>query len=141
MGLVVDTKSGFAYVWPKPGPGPTYAGFNRPEASKSTATAGDWKVDGSVKVNSRSEDQLATEFEAEEKKEKGDFDGAIADYTRLIEIDPKAAGMAGAYYDRGEAKQEKGDYAGAMADYDRALELDPTKMTGYICLLYTSRCV
>jgi lipoprotein NlpI len=56
------------------------------------------------------------------EKANGDFDGAIADYTRAIELDPK---YAAAYSNRGSAKQAKGDLDGAIADCNRAIELDP----------------
>src|SRR6516225_8427500 len=56
------------------------------------------------------------------EKANGDFDGAIADYTRAIEIDPT---YAAAYSNRGNAKQAKGDLDGAIADCNRAIELDP----------------
>ena len=51
-----------------------------------------------------------------------DFEGAIADYNRAIELDPK---YAAAYSNRGNAKQAKGDLDGAIADCNRAIELDP----------------
>ena len=53
---------------------------------------------------------------------QGDYDGAIADYSRAIELDPDDAA---AYYNRGNAKSELDDYHGAIADYSRAIELDP----------------
>src|SRR5215470_19403299 len=60
------------------------------------------------------------------EKADGDFDGAIADYTRAIELDPK---YAAAYSDRGNAKQAKGDLDGAIADCDHAIELDSKDAT------------
>jgi lipoprotein NlpI len=57
-----------------------------------------------------------------DEKANANFDGAIADYTRAIELDPK---YAAAYSNRGNAKQAKGDLDGAIADCDRAIELDP----------------
>ncbi len=53
---------------------------------------------------------------------RGDFDGAIADDTSAIELDPK---YADAFADRGHAKQAKGDNVGAIADYSRLIELEP----------------
>src|SRR6478609_8687094 len=49
---------------------------------------------------------------------KGDIDGAIADFTRAIELDAK---NAKAYTNRGIAKEVKGDVEGAIADCTRAI--------------------
>jgi lipoprotein NlpI len=57
-----------------------------------------------------------------------DFDGAIADYSRALELDPK---FVAAYRARGIAKQAKNDFEGAIADYNRALELDPNLAIAY----------
>lgn len=52
-----------------------------------------------------------------------DIDGAIADYTKAIELKPD---YADAYFDRaGLKRDEKGDLNGALADYNRAVELAP----------------
>jgi carboxyl-terminal processing protease len=53
---------------------------------------------------------------------KGDYDGAIADFSRAIELDPNKPNT---YFGRGAAYYGKRDYGRALADYDRALELDP----------------
>jgi tetratricopeptide (TPR) repeat protein len=55
------------------------------------------------------------------KLRNGDYDGAIADFTRALELDPD---MSGPYLLRGNAKKLKRDYAGAIADYTRAIELE-----------------
>ena len=66
--------------------------------------------------------QLADDYNSRglAKETKGDHDGAIADYNRAIELDPK---QSRAYRNRGFAKQAKDDVDGAIADYNRALEL------------------
>ena len=58
---------------------------------------------------------------------KGDYERAIADFTRAIEIgrDPYA------YNDRGLAYELKGDYERAIADYDMAIEIFPRYGTAY----------
>jgi tetratricopeptide (TPR) repeat protein len=59
---------------------------------------------------------------------KGDIDGAIADFTRAIELHPK---YSTAYTNRGLAKKNKGDLNGAIADCTRAIELDPKDAGAY----------
>ena len=56
------------------------------------------------------------------RQESGDYYGAIADYTRAIEINPR---YANAYNNRGNTKYELEDYYGAIADYTRAIEINP----------------
>ena len=53
---------------------------------------------------------------------KGDLAGAIADYDRALNADPK---FAEAYFNRGKARRAQGDLDGAIADYEAAAELDP----------------
>jgi tetratricopeptide (TPR) repeat protein len=52
----------------------------------------------------------------------GDVNGAIADFGRAIELDPK---LTSAFYDRGIARLQKSDSDGAIADLNRAIELSP----------------
>ena len=63
-----------------------------------------------------------------DKEERGDHYGAIADYTKAIEIDPK---KDKAYYNRGIAKTKLKDYYGAISDYNKALEIDPNDKKAY----------
>jgi tetratricopeptide (TPR) repeat protein len=58
----------------------------------------------------------------------GDMNGAIADCTRAIELDPKSEP---AVYKRGAFKLQKGDYDGAIADLTRAIELSPNTADYY----------
>jgi tetratricopeptide (TPR) repeat protein len=52
---------------------------------------------------------------------KGNFDGAIADYSKAIESNP---GYAVAYGNRGLAKFDQGDFIGAIADCNEAIALN-----------------
>ena len=54
------------------------------------------------------------------KYARSDWDGAIADYSKAIELNPK---FAGAYLNRGNARRGKGDQAGADADLAQAAKL------------------
>ena len=51
-----------------------------------------------------------------------DYQSAIDDYTKAIEIDPSDAHY---YYSRGNAKEKLEDYQGAIDDWNKAIELDP----------------
>jgi lipoprotein NlpI len=59
---------------------------------------------------------------------KGDLDGAIADYTKGIELKPDDAQ---AYYFRGDAKRVKGDSDGAIPDFTKAIQLNPNYAFAY----------
>lgn len=76
----------------------------------------------------------------------GDYDGAIADYTLILEKDPRSAQAliyrGDALYERGKQAAGKGDsqrmkedYAASMADYDAAIAVDPNNADAFV-----SRC-
>jgi tetratricopeptide (TPR) repeat protein len=56
------------------------------------------------------------------KEDAGDHYGAIADYTRAIELRPN---YDMAYNNRGWAKYGLKDYSGAIVDFDKAIQLNP----------------
>jgi len=56
------------------------------------------------------------------KYDRGDYYGAIADYTKAIEINSRDAD---AFFNRGLAKEDLKDYYGAIADYTKAIEISP----------------
>ncbi len=61
---------------------------------------------------------------ASRKQDTGDFNGAIEDLTRSIQIDP-TVGVS--YYNRGNIKgQYLGEYYGAISDFDKAISLGYT---------------
>ena len=58
----------------------------------------------------------------------GDYQQAIKDFDRAIELDPK---LADAYWGRGKTCHGFGDYRQAIKDFDRAIELDPKLAEAY----------
>ncbi len=63
-----------------------------------------------------------------DKDERGDLDGAIADYDKAIALNPN---YVQAYSDRGLSKEFNGDLTGAIADYDMAIALAPKESDAY----------
>ena len=59
---------------------------------------------------------------------KREFDKAIAEYTRAIQLDP---GRANGYSSRGRAWENKRQFDKALADYDQAIRLNPTDASFY----------
>ena len=51
-----------------------------------------------------------------------DYQGAIADYTQAISINPLKSVP---YNNRGNAKQKSKDFQGSIADYNKAIEINP----------------
>ena len=60
--------------------------------------------------------------------DKGEYDRAIADYTKALEINPRDAV---AYNNRGIAYRAKGDNESAIADYSKAIEMNPRDAVAY----------
>ena len=59
---------------------------------------------------------------------KGEFDSALADYTKAIEMNPLSPQ---AFLGRGMAYANKQSYDLAVADYDKAIELKPKNSAAY----------
>ncbi len=64
------------------------------------------------------------------KRAQGDLEGAIADFTKTIELRPD---FMAAYVNRGIAKQAKRDLDGAIADFTKAIELQPDNVAAHVC--------
>ena len=63
-----------------------------------------------------------------EKGNKGDYYGAISDFTKALEINSSV----GAYYNRGWNKAKLKDYYGAISDYSKAIKINPNKEEAYL---------
>jgi serine/threonine protein kinase len=60
---------------------------------------------------------------------KKDYDGAIQNYSKAIELNPR---YAEAYSDRGNSYYMKDDYDQAFTDYNKAIELNPQLAHAYL---------
>lgn len=72
----------------------------------------------------------------EEKADKGDWNGAINDYTTAIIQNEK---NAVAYFDRAKALYNLKDYRGAFADYSKSINVDAGKSSSFIPAAYYGR--
>jgi tetratricopeptide (TPR) repeat protein len=72
--------------------------------------------------------QIAYNNRAYEAYVSKDYEGALKDYSREIEMNP---GDANAYYNRGSIKKELRDYAGAIADFNKVITIDPNYFKAY----------
>jgi Trypsin-like peptidase domain/TPR repeat/Tetratricopeptide repeat len=66
---------------------------------------------------------------AQEKSQKGDYQGAIADYNSALAIDPQFKEI---YFRRGIARSLTKDWQGAEADYTRAIEIESQHPEAYL---------
>jgi|GEM_PF-3805091 len=101
------------------------------ECAYCLATAGRYEQEmrkgGDVEIT----DAAKAEFflkRGDARAAKGDLDGAIADYTKAIELKPD---YAEAYNNRGIAWVDKGEYDKAIEDFSRAVELKPDLAQAY----------
>ncbi|MDR9896184.1 tetratricopeptide repeat protein [Aetokthonos hydrillicola Thurmond2011] len=76
-----------------------------------------------------------TDFKADDfliqgrsKYDKGDFQGAITDYSSAIRLNPK---YANAYNNRGLAHAQLGEKQDAINDYNQALQINPNLVLAY----------
>ncbi len=60
--------------------------------------------------------------------EQGDYQGAIDDFTKAIEINPK---LVGAYYNRAIARHQLQNYQRAIADFTKVIQINPKDAKAY----------
>jgi tetratricopeptide (TPR) repeat protein len=122
---------------------PTYSpraharGSGLDDASAGVAAANEGKYDDAIRLLTKaiasgelSQEELSRAYNSRGLSwdKKGDYDKAIADYSKAIMIDPK---YVEAYNNRGSACDKKGDYDKAIADCSKAIELDPMYAEAY----------
>ncbi len=66
--------------------------------------------------------------DGELKRGAGDAEGAIADFTQAMALDPKCVA---AYYDRGQARAARGEWDAATADFSQVTALQPGNAQAY----------
>ncbi|MEZ5429033.1 MAG: TonB family protein [Pyrinomonadaceae bacterium] len=66
--------------------------------------------------------------QANENIVRGEFDLAVGNYNKAIELNPQNTSI---YVSRGQAFFNKKDYKLAVADYDKAIELNPNEVSAY----------
>ena len=90
------------------------------------------KANGKEKVVYQTPTNLQTAeeyfYSALEKYKQKDYYGAIAGFTKVIELGPN---NIVAYYNRGITKRDLNDNYGAIADYTKAIEIDPNYAFAY----------
>ena len=60
---------------------------------------------------------------AQDKFELADYEGAVLDYNKALELSPTEICLV--YSMRGNAKRNLGDFNGAISDQNKALDFDP----------------
>jgi tetratricopeptide (TPR) repeat protein len=64
--------------------------------------------------------------------QKGEYEAAVVDFTKAIELAPEQApGQVAARFCRGQVYAQKGEYDQAIADFTEAIRLDPAQAVGH----------
>ena len=69
---------------------------------------------------------------------KGNYDKAIKDFTKAIDLDLDLADLAAVYHHRGLAYDNKGDKTSAKSDYEKAEELGYNKSKSLVEQIFNS---
>ena len=114
-------------------------------AKTTASTAGDYLAQAKASQSKRGREQtvikLTTQalrlrssikgyfLRAYAKHDIKDYQGAIADYSKAIEINPQDVL---AYNNRGNSRQKSNDYQGAFDDHNKAIAINPKFAPGYL---------
>jgi tetratricopeptide (TPR) repeat protein len=120
--LIRDADGSVSYTWDT---GKTVAEKKEPGGETVDTKSAESSSPSSVATEEGDEDLVNRGIE---KAKNGDLDGAIADFDRAAELNPKDDAP---YFNRAQAKSLKKDAAGAIADYTRAIELGSTNPAAY----------
>ena len=83
-------------------------------------------------VKSKPESTFAYFYRGISYSSINEFDKAIIDYSKVIELEPQdAPNVASAYFNRGNAYRNQKNYEKALNDYGKFIELNPNNSTGY----------
>ncbi len=86
---------------------------------------------GGFMVAGKKADELSADeylVRGKDKRENGDQEGSIDDFTKAIEIDPKCES---AYCELADIKWFVGDKSGAISDYSKAIKINPRNAASY----------
>jgi tetratricopeptide (TPR) repeat protein len=123
--LVREPDGSVSYTWESQVPSPASSATGSSPDTSGRSAAAESSPSGSP-ANEQSVEDLVNR--GIEKGKEGDLDGAIADFTRANQLNPKDDAP---YYNRAQAKRLKKDAAGAIADYTRAIELGSQNPAAY----------
>lgn len=63
--------------------------------------------------------------------EKNNLDGAISDYSKIIEVAPDSAESEGPYVNRGFSYYRKNNFKQALTDFNKAVEINPNSVGSF----------
>ena len=117
----------------KPQSGDASARQNAEDAGFESAVAATGDRNGTSAAKAQDKLPIATDLDAlyesgVRKVNGGDLEGAIADFTKAIELDPK---NINGYNNRGHVRLLQGNLDAAIADYSQAIVLNPKDPSAY----------
>ena len=113
---------------PSTKPAPPEDGQHKPQTTPAQETH---QTDPAISDSSKAVDSGSAEAYSKRALlyyTTGQYDQAISEYTKAIELNPKNAMT---YYYRGNAYRAKDQYKEAVSDYTKVLELNPTSAEAY----------